>query len=155
MLAIDELDPELQAEEAWKETEVLSWETLSDKLRSLIGFVCDKRDDYETLTHDADTSEYDEVELRLYELKDYVDGRAQELFPDYVTTRYGYYHKPDRDRELIEYATQEGINWYALEGVYGYRRKKAIIEYLMEYRLASMKYTAALEGVKEAMKVCR
>jgi hypothetical protein len=155
MLELALIDPELEAEEAWKETEAYSWEALSEKLSSLIDFVSEKRDRYEYARQQTRTPEYEEVEYRLTELKEYVDGRAQELNPYYAETRYEYRSARRKERELLEYAKQEGINWYALECVYGFERKKAVIEYLMERGLASMKYTIALKEVKEAMKVCR
>lgn len=155
MLELALIDPELEAEEAWKETEAYSWEALSEKLSTLIDLVSEKRDRYEYERHVSNAPEYEEVENRLTELKEYVDGRAQELNPYYAETRYEYRSARKKERELLEYAKQEGINWYALERVYGFERKKAVMEYLMEHRLTSMKYATALKEVKEAMKVCR
>lgn len=152
MLSLDEMDPELQAEAAWTETEAHSWEMLSDEIGHLIGLVQEKREDYEHQTQAAITPEYDEVEKRLNELQEYADGRAQELNPDYVKLKYEYKYRSRMDRELVRYATEEGINCVALEGIYPLERRKSVIEYLVMKGLASMSYTTTLSAVEEAMK---
>ena len=146
---LEEMDPDLYAEDSWKVDEANAWEMLSYEIWRLIGKVQENRMDYEQLTHAVETPEYDEVEARLTELQEYADGRAQELNPDYVELKYEYKYRSKLDREMVRYATQEGINCFALESIHPIERRKSVIEYLSEHGLASMSYDATKRAIKE------
>lgn len=160
MLAIDEIDEELLCEEYWKADEVEAWETLMSELEDVLESARMKCNRYRELTHEINTPEYDEFEHRLYGLQEYVAGRLQEVNPEYVKHHYDYEYGTERERDLIRYATQEGINWYGLRHIYqSDDDRQDMIEYLSSTGRASMKYTATVEAVvqrwKEIHGICR
>lgn len=147
-MLIEEMDEELLSEEWWKADEVEAWETLMSELDDVLESARMKRNRYRKLTHEVNTPEYDEFEHRLYGLQEYVAGRLQEVNPEYVKHQYDYEDGTERERDLIRYATQEGINWYGLKHWYWKDDdRQRIIEYLSSNGLASMKYQATLDTV--------
>lgn len=148
-----EIDEELLSEEYWKADEVEAWTTLMGELEDVLESARMKRNRYRELTREVSAPEYEEFEHRLYDLEEYVAGRLQEVNPEYVKRQYDYTEGTDRERDLIRYATQEGINWYGLRHIYQPDdERQDMIEYLSRSGHASMKYTATKDAVLSRWK---
>ena len=126
-----------------------SWERIRESVSHLLCEVDDERHDTVRFYGDQNTPEYDKLESMLEHVKDFIDGRIEELNPGSYKHRREFYHHAGREeREVLQYALQEGINAVALEKLPRNKRRDAI-EYISERRLASMNYESACKAVIE------
>ena len=90
----------------------------------------------------------------MYEALYMVMGRAQELDGEFCLDRwkFPYSVQTAREREVMSYARQEGINYVALSLLTSGERLDAA-EYIREHGLSSLSYTKTLDAVKEYTRV--
>ena len=141
---IDEIEV-MHEEEVLAESDSYRWEKLSEQISHLLCCVDDSRSDCVREIRDRSTSEYDSLESMLWDVKNYVDGRIEELRPGYAS---------QSQQEMMSYALQEGINYVGLHEVScSPQWCKDAIEYISEHGLASMNYEATCKAVEEYLAV--
>ncbi len=122
-------DEDLNMNEAYK------WECLREQVRDLNSTVDTYRD-----KSDFPTTDYDKLEVILYQLEDYINGRIEELNPgSYRQELSGRFYVDRTEREAMRYAKQEGINYVALTLLPKESRIDAI-DYIREHGMASLNY---------------
>ena len=124
-----------------------SWERIRDSLQHLLYEVEDEQKDTARFTGDRNQPEYDKLMSMLEHAETYVIGRIEELHPgSYKHSREVFHYAGCEEREVLQYALQEGINAVALEVLPRAERRSAI-EYISEHGLASMNYEATKKAV--------
>ena len=127
--------------------ESYSWERIRDSLEHLLYEVEDEQNDTARFTGDRNQPEYDKLRSMLEHVENYVTGRIEELHPgSYKHTREVSHYAGCEEREVLQYALQEGINAVALEVLPRAERRSAI-EYISEHGLASLNYEATKKAV--------
>ncbi len=122
-------DEELNLCEAYK------WEDLRRQVRELNSTVNTYRD-----KSDFPTTDYDKLEVILYQLEDYINGRIEELNPgSYRYELSRRFYVDHTEQEAMSYAQQEGINYVALTLLPKESRIDAI-DYIREHGMASLNY---------------
>ena len=150
---IDEVEV-MHEEEVLAENDSYRWEELSDQLSHLICCVDDSRSDCVRESRDRNTSEYDSLESMLWDVKNYVDGRIEELRPGSYAREYDNRYASRSQQEMMSYALQEGINYVGLHEVScSPQWCKDAIEYISEHGLVSMNYEATCKAVEEYLAV--
>ena len=126
------------------------WERISDSLSHLLCEVDDEQKEAVRESNgDKNQPEFDKLRTMLERVDTYIEGQIAALNPDLYKHRREFYHYAGREeREVLQYALQEGINAVALEKLPRKKRRDAI-EYIMERGLASMNYESACKAVIE------
>ena len=121
-------DEEQNLNEAYK------WEELRDMVRHLNSTVNSYRDPKQS------TTDYNKLEVILYQLEDFISGRIEELNPgSYRYELSRRFYVDSTEREVMSYAQQEGINYVALTLLPKEARIEAI-DYIREHGKASLNY---------------
>ena len=137
---VDVLDDEMIAD-----SEAYRWEGMRDSVVQLIYELDEKRRACIRETGNSLQPEYDKVELMLGQLQDYMDGQIEAIQPR-------SYHRSNAfkdEREAIDYAAQEGVNYVALKDIYPASRRIEAVDYITKHGLASRDYEATCRAVSE------
>ena len=125
------------------EDEYFIWEELRDKVSRVLGEVEDGRSRVKS-TWDEDTPSFDHLDHMLYAAHCYIEGRLQELEPQY--SEWQAYGK--REKSLAKKALSYGVNFQALTGLPDDEANE-VLEYIKERGLASMSYEATRKALEE------
>ena len=124
-----------------------SWERIRDLLQHLLYEVDDEQKDTARFTGDRNQPEYDKLMSMLEHAETYVTGRIEELHPgSYKFSREVFHYAGREEREMLQYALQEGINAVALECL-PYAEWRGAIEYISDHGVSSMNYEASKKAV--------
>lgn len=124
------------------------WEDLLELLIHVMNEVDEKRDDSIRETRNILSPEYDRLEEMLWHVRNYVEGRIEELHPGYCEGQNFGRFSFRSDKEAMRYALQEGINYVALSAL-AFTDRIPAIEYISENRLSSLNYEKACLAVEE------
>ena len=133
--------------------EACHWEDLQETVKKAISQLEASRCDTIRDTGNSLTPEYNKVEDLLSNIRDYIDGRIEELNPGtYKHKQETFHYTSSREREAMGYALKEGINYVALTGIFPIARQIEAIEYISEHRLGSLNYEKTSQAVREYQK---
>ena len=148
-IRVDALHEEYSEEEK-AYYEATYWGLLKDVVKKAISQAEESRADTIRETKNELTPEYDQVGIMLSHVKDFIDGRIEELVPGtYKHEQEVFRYAGPREREAMSYALQEGINYVALTKMYPLARRIDAIEYISEHNLATRNYEGTCRAVLE------
>ena len=124
--------------------EIFLWEELRDKILSLLDDVDDSRSQVKDKWDDP-TPEFDCLEHMLADACDYVEGRIQELYPQY--SEYKAYTKVEKQQ--AQEALQNNINFVALRKLCNSNEIQKAMIYIVSNDEASMKYDDTRKAINE------
>ncbi len=145
-MVMDVIDDEMLAD-----SESYRWEGLRDEVIHLIYDLDEKRRACIRETGNNLQPEYDKVEMLLGQIQDYMEGQIEAIVPGSYS-RSSAFINIKSEREALDYAVQEGVNYVALKNIYPASRRIEAVDYLTKHGLASRDYEAACRAVSEYEK---
>ena len=123
--------------------EVELWEDLQHSVSEVLGMIGDSRSQVKDRWDDP-TPSFDRAERLMSEVYDFIDGRLQELDPEYSERKAWGPKAKAQARKALSY----GINYQAFKGV-PYEETDRALSYIEEHGLASMDYETTRQAIRQ------
>lgn len=121
--------------------EIELWENLSREVSKVLSSICSSRNKVECSLQ-ASTSSFDRAEHMMAEVYDFIDGRLQEIDPEYSERKAWGSKQKAQARKALSY----GVNYQAFKGMPSEEMDRAF-SYISKNGLSSMNYEATRQAI--------